>query len=484
MRRVRYSSPSDIYWVKHSMKRPSIAWWNSQSLERQFLLAGSAVAMAAMTIVGWLVTSLISESVTRNAGATTALYVDSIIAPLLPDIQQNTVLDQGVARALDETLGIGALGNRLVAFKLWRRDGTLLYSKDTSEIGTAVAPSKGLLKAWTGEVVSEFNDLDERELNAEGASGEPLLEIYHPVLQPWSGEVVAVSEFYEVAADLERDLTYAKIVAWTSVAGIVLGLFGSLYAIVRRGSMTIDRQRSLLKVRVSELMKSVEQNRALRVHVQNAAQRSTALNESHLRSIGADLHDGPAQLIALASLRLETDALLQRSTLRERTQVVHSVRRALDDAMTEIRAICGGLVLPTIEKSQIDEVVTLAATLHEEITSTVVSVEQVIDQSGQDIAAPFKICAFRFVQEALNNAFRHAGGREQKVKLTCVQSQIALEVSDAGPGMGADGPARKGLGLSGLRDRVESLGGQFEVRYSPAGTQLTMTLNCAAPEHQ
>ena len=75
----------------------------------------------------------------------------------------------------------------------------------------------------------------------------PLLEIYNPVLQPWSGEVVAVSEFYEVATDLAKELMYAKILGWSAVATIVLSFFGCLYAIVRRGSQTIERQRDVAR---------------------------------------------------------------------------------------------------------------------------------------------------------------------------------------------------------------------------------------------
>ncbi len=43
--------------------------------------------------------------------------------------------------------------------------------------------------AWSGDVVAEFNDFNEMEMKAEGTSGLPLLEIYHPILQPWSGDV-------------------------------------------------------------------------------------------------------------------------------------------------------------------------------------------------------------------------------------------------------------------------------------------------------
>ena len=112
--------------------------WNAQSLAVQFLVAGGLVSFAAMLIVGLLVTSQIEEGVTRNSAATTALYVDSVIAPLLPNMRKATTLSDTVTRALDETLSQGALGERLVSFKLWGRDGTILYAKDKSSDRQAI----------------------------------------------------------------------------------------------------------------------------------------------------------------------------------------------------------------------------------------------------------------------------------------------------------------------------------------------------------
>ena len=451
-------------------------WWQSRSLARRFLMAGGVVTLTAMVLVGWLVTTLITSSVTRNAAATTALYVDSVIAPLLPDLQTSIVLSDGVSRALDETLGMGALGGRLAAFKLWRRDGTILYSTNHSEIGHRLGPSDDLRMAWSGQVVAQYNNFDEYEKLGEGNTGLPLLEIYNPILQPWSGEVVAVAEFYEIAKGLKADLGEALAKTWAAVALFALGFFGSLYTIVLQGSQTIDRQRDTLKDRVDELTGLLQTNDTLRRRVQDAALRGTALNERFLRRIGADLHDGPAQLIALAALRMETDVLLKRSSRKEREEIVSSVRRNLDDAMLEIRSICTGLVLPNIESAQLDEIVALAAHAHEQRTATSVALDQRCE-CHQDLGPSIKICAFRFVQEGLNNAYRHAGGVGQQVRLRCNSTQVLLEVIDAGRGFDPAMARRHGLGLAGLRDRIENLGGLFKVETSAIGTTLSMVLN-------
>lgn len=104
--------------------------FQSMTLAKQFLLAGGVVTAGAVLLVSLSVTNLIAQAVTRNAGAATALYVDSIIAPILPDLSATQEIDPSVERALDETLSHGALGRRLVSFRLWSKDGRIIYSND------------------------------------------------------------------------------------------------------------------------------------------------------------------------------------------------------------------------------------------------------------------------------------------------------------------------------------------------------------------
>ncbi|MGH6807538.1 MAG: sensor histidine kinase, partial [Ensifer adhaerens] len=119
-----------------------------------------------------------------------------------------------------------------------------------------------------------------------------------------------------------------------------------------------------------------------------------------------------------------------------------------------------------------------AVKLHEARTGTVVRVETV----GAGIALPavIKTCAYRFVQEGLNNAHRHASGNDQKVVCRIDGAVLTLSVRDGGRRLGEPAPERKsegGLGIHGLRQRVESLGGTLQFKPRPEGTALTMMLD-------
>lgn len=453
-----------------------VARWNSQSLARQFLLAGGFVAICAMVVVGYFVASLIENAVTRNSAATTALYVDSVIAPLLPDMQTTQSLDDSITRALDETLGQGALGKRLFSFRLWRSDGTILYSSEKSLSGKQLPLSGDLKTAFAGRMTARFNRIDGVESDAERDSEKPLLQIYNPVLQPWSGNVVAVSEFFEVADEFEWSLKQARLLSWLAVAAFTTIFFGLLSIIVLRGSRTIESQRRALNDRIDELSALLRQNEALRARVQRATQRATSLNESYLRRIGADLHDGPAQLVAYASLRLDSPKLADpRTPAEEREASLTNIKTSLDDAMAEIRAICSGLMLPHIETDSLAALLKRAIVAHEQRTG--VTVDLLLNETPAYLSRAAKICIYRFVQEALNNGYRHAGGIGQKVTQSSEGSQVTVEVADEGHGFRMSDVSPEKLGLAGLRDRVESLGGIFHLFSSDRGTIVRMSLN-------
>ncbi len=83
------------------------------------------------------------------------------------------------------------------------------------------------------------------------------------------------------------------------------------------------------------------------------------------------------------------------------------------------------------------------------------------------------------VQEALNNAHRHAGGQGQSVDVTYVDNYLVINVADGGPGFDTrqliDWESH--LGLAGMRERVESLAGQFEIDSAPnKGTRVLARL--------
>lgn len=449
--------------VSTELRRKLPTW----SLAAQFLVVGAAVSVLAMLFVGLVVSHLIQSAITKNAGATTALYVDSVIAPILPDMRTADRLDESVGRALDETMGQSTLGGSVRFFRLWSDDKKVLYMH-AGEPSSARSPDEDALRtAAGGNVVTRYHD--------RTISDTPRLEIYYPLLQPWTGEVIAVAELHETAADLEHELNQARLRSWAAVALVTATFFFILSAIVIRGSQTIDAQSVALRERVGELSKLLSRNRELNARLHRASERATAFNEQYLRRLGAELHDGPAQLIALAALRLDSPALSAGAgSKRARGRELVSMKSSLDEALREIRNICTGLVLPDIEAAELPEILERAVRAHEQRTN--VHVALTTSGASPAMAPAAKICVYRFVQEGLNNGFRHAKGVGQEVRQTYEHGRLTVNVIDRGDGFDPEAAGLRNLGLIGLRERIESLGGKFDISSSHKGTILEMML--------
>lgn len=436
--------------------------------------------LIAMLVAGRWVSARIEEGVVRNTANATAQYMESFISPLSQDLADSDTLSLGAKRALEEIFSNTPLGERVVSFKIWKEGGHVVEASDKAIIGETFEVTENLQMAWNGELRADFEDLNDIEDQGENALGLPLLEIYSPIREVWSGRVIAVVEFYEVANDLKRDLVEARRSSWAAVALLMLAIGGSLYAIVRQGSRTIDRQRSALKQQLEELSNLSMRNQELRLRVQNAAARASAMNDQALRRVGADLHDGPAQLLGFAALQM--DRLDNAVTSKEAKADLASVARAVQDAIREIRTISRGLSLPEIESRSPCELVRSVADAHATRTTTSVDLQCTLPDE-LDLSPAIKICLYRFVQEGLNNAWRYAHGKGQGVKLNCNKGKLVLSVYDDGPGF-SDRPTQpgvaddfNGLGLKGLQDRVESLGGTFEARDLPSGgAEISMEL--------
>jgi signal transduction histidine kinase len=312
--------------------------------------------------------------------------------------------------------------------------------------------------------------LSDEENIVERGLHTPLLEIYSPMREANTDRVIAVAEFYQRGDALAKELLMARLEGYAVVGGLSLLMLGALIGIVRQGSRTITSQQVALSAKIRDLSKSLALNRELRARVADANRRATESNERFLRRVSAELHDGPVQLLGLALLRLDGLRPIAEAAPGDRAgAALEVIRDALKDALGEIRGLAQGFALPELEELSFIEAVDLAVANHERRSGTAVTTS--FSDALPQIPGSIKICGYRFVQEGLNNAFRHADGLGQKVEVQLDGVRLTMEVSDTGPGLpeASQAPENRGLGISGLRDRIESLGGTMLVSVVPGG---------------
>ncbi len=443
-------------------------FWREQSLTRRFVFAGGVVMLAAMLLVGTWITGRIERAVIDNTAAATALYMESFISPLSQELAREDSLSEPARHALAEAFSGTPLGKRIVSYKIWKPGGHVVAASDPAIIGKTLRPSAAQRAAWGGEVTANFEGLHEAENAPEAAMKLQLLEIYSPVREVWSGEVIAVLEFYAVEDTLVSDLSAARRQSWLFIAAVFAGCGLSLIGIVRGGGRTIERQKAMLREEARRSNAIAAQNVELRRRAVSASARAAAQTERTLRRASADLHDGPAQYLALAALRLERIVPEGEAGQAE----ARAIRDAITTALGEIRTISRGLSLPDLDRAPLRDVVARAIETHRRHSESAVTwsyegeADPAVDQST-------KICVYRFLQETLSNAARHAPGAAVHIAASVADAGVAVSVSDDGPGFDSAAPAAPradgGQGLAGLRDRVESIGGEFEIESAAPG---------------
>lgn len=453
-------------------------WITRLDLSRQFMLASLAILLANMAVMGWWVGDQIELGVVHSTAAATALYVDSFVDPLLDELGHQQELSPGRVQALSRLLRDTPLSQYVVLFKIWGTNSQVLYSDDTDVMGKVFPPSAGLVRALRSEVVSEISTLDAAENEGERNRFSELLETYSPVWLPGTDRVIAVVEFYSPTAGLRSEIAEAQSKSWLVVATVTALMYLVLVGLVQRGANTIRRQQRELADNVHHLTLLLGQNEELHGRVRRAATRTTELNERYLRRISAELHDGPAQVLALALLRLESTVGERSGSDAPATQQaeVERIESSLRGALADIRHLSAGLRLPELAPLTLSDTVARVVRAHERASNTVVDLHLV----GLPDCAPVavKITVYRLIQEALSNAFRHAGGRGQRVWVTASGDEVVVQVADDGPGFDpAQEPDGVHLGLVGMRERVESLGGRLYVAAQlGAGVHITAHL--------
>lgn len=455
-----------------TLVEPTSSGWRrlgSANRSVQFVLAAALILGVSMTFVGSLVSQQIRLAAAQSAGEGAAIYMEAYLDEYVQELANARSLKPESVQAIDALVSQTSLNSHIVSVKIWLPDGSNVYSSSKRPV-FYYHPAGPIAAAMQGEVVTRLSPLDHDEHAYERSFNQPLYETYVPLREFGSGRIIAIGEFYE----MEHEIASIHLQVWAIIAAATLAMLLLLFLIVRRGDRIIDRQQAILRQQMCEREALHQQNTALQQRVNTASHEFATINELTHRRLGADLHNGPAQLLTLILLRLDELAALSTSTTRE---PLETIRNAAQESLREIRGISRGLALPEINELNLDELLKLVVQRHEQRSETKVQLD--LGELPEALSLSYKICVYRLVQEALNNAFHHAGGQGQRVSAECRQGVLEVQVAETGAGIdkglqAATGSHRSRLGLVGMRYRVESLGGTFELESAPGqGTRVT-----------
>jgi signal transduction histidine kinase len=203
-----------------------------------------------------------------------------------------------------------------------------------------------------------------------------------------------------------------------------------------------------------------------------------AAQEQERRRIGCELHDEIGQ--ALTAIKVEV-ALAERdaTTPSGCAAALARLRTITDRTLQSVRDV--SRLLHPLDLDDLGLPDAMASYVREFSQRTGVKTSFASDDLPARLAPEIEICAYRIVQEALTNVARHAAASRCQVELRKQDAGIALVVEDDGKGFDqallSSGQAPRGLGLLGMRERVNGLRGDFRLETSPGtGTRLTVHL--------
>lgn len=222
-------------------------------------------------------------------------------------------------------------------------------------------------------------------------------------------------------------------------------------------AIAVDQEQLTTRLQASE--------RALQI----AGRRTVEAADRERSRIAQDLHDGmQAQLVAIA-LGVQQLAANPAATAQIRTEATR-LRVAIDASARELRELVHG-ILPAalIERG-------LASAVEDLADRMAVPVHLDLQDLCGPLPSAIQRTAYFIVAECLTNAARHAQATRIEVRLRRTGAQLVVEIEDDGIGGAQVG---SGLGLRGIADRIELLGGKLTVS-SPAGvgTRVGAELPC------
>ena len=197
------------------------------------------------------------------------------------------------------------------------------------------------------------------------------------------------------------------------------------------------------------------------------------------RRIARELHDSTAQLLAALSINLSR---LRDSELEpdRRSQVLSESIDLAAACSAEIRTVTYLLHPPLLDEVGLAEALQSYAQGFNQRTG--IEVEIRIPPDFGRLSSEMETTLFRIVQEGLANVHRHSGSPSAVVWLERDPGEVRLVLQDRGRGFPEalhpqpKGFVRFGVGIMGMRERVEQLGGRLELSSNDAGTTLTVTL--------
>jgi PAS domain S-box-containing protein len=198
------------------------------------------------------------------------------------------------------------------------------------------------------------------------------------------------------------------------------------------------------------------------------------------RRIARELHDGLGQLLAAIGINVSQVVKEKTNLSPAAARRVEESRQLIEQALAEVRTLSHLLHPPMLDELGLPSA--LQSYIDGFAERSKISVTSELTSDLGQLPEVYELCLFRMAQECLTNVHRHSGSLTAKVRLSRMDGQIELEVTDEGRGLNQEIQAKiasggiAGVGFRGMQERVKQIGGSLTVRSNGNGTSVLATL--------
>jgi PAS domain S-box-containing protein len=335
--------------------------------------------------------------------------------------------------------------------------------------GWTIQVNSAFIKLWDfsdealQEVYEKYNILQDEQIIKLG--------VMSLVEKTFAGEVVLVPPLEYDTHEMMETNSYIKI------EGRKRWIQPQLFPVKNKNGEILNV--TLMMEDITDRKKAEQEILAKQAQLKSLASQLSVTEERERRRIATELHDQIGQSLVFSKIKL--DELHQSATSSELTKALDQIRNNIGQIIQDTRSLTFELSSPILNELGLEAAV--AEWLDVQIREKY-SIETEFEDDGQQkpLDEDIQALMFRNVRELLVNVIKHANANKVKVSIGRVNEQIHIDVEDDGKGFDAvkvTSSAAKDtkFGLFSIRQRLEQLGGHFEIDSEPGrGSKFSMTV--------
>jgi signal transduction histidine kinase len=269
-------------------------------------------------------------------------------------------------------------------------------------------------------------------------------------------------------AAVDRQAELHQYLTATLAASLTLGLAVAIIAVIR--------------IRVLERRSEGQHGRTQQAEqeLRRLSNQLVRMQEEERKILSRELHDELGQMLTALRMEIGRGERAQALGSPAFSQTIAESKALVDRMMRMVRDLAMGLRPSMLDDLGLEPA--LAWQAREFSRRYNVPVDLSVEGDLERLPDPQRTCVYRVVQEALTNCAKHAAATEIEVKVVRGRARLDVSVRDNGVGM-ASPTGHRGLGLTGIKERVKDINGAASIETRPGGgTVVSITLPVPATE--